>query len=446
MRLLPRSAFGKTVFLIGFLLLINQLVSYFLVAVYVIQPSLQQTNHLIAKQIKVVFIDVGHANPTLSAEITERFQQATGIEVYRQHDAMLNGLADATYYQYISDQMSRELGGPAEVRIEQSLSFAFWVRPPQAPDYWVRIPLSGLNETDFKPLQIYILLIGFLSVAGGWWFARQLNRPLQGLQQAALRVGRGDIPEPLPEVGSSEIIAVTRAFNHMAKGIKQLEKDRALLMAGVSHDLRTPLTRIRLASEMMSEADSWIRDGIANDIDDMNAIIDQFIDYIRHHKEESLTEEDLNLLVSEQISAERLQQRKIETELATNLPLVPLRRIAIKRVLTNLIENAFKYSDGAIEVRTGFEKGSQRVYVQVRDHGPGIPENQMAQMFEPFTQGDSARGSAGSGLGLAIIKKIVDMHRGEVTLHNHAYGGLVATVYLPLKNKTEAAAKTKKAG
>ncbi|WP_333797101.1 two-component system sensor histidine kinase EnvZ [Rheinheimera sp.] len=446
MRLLPRSAFGKTVFLIGFLLLINQLVSYFLVAVYVIQPSLQQTNHLIAKQIKVVFIDVGHANPTLSAEITERFQQATGIEVYRQHDAMLNGLADATYYQYISDQMSRELGGPAEVRIEQSLSFAFWVRPPQAPDYWVRIPLSGLNETDFKPLQIYILLIGFLSVAGGWWFARQLNRPLQGLQQAALRVGRGDIPEPLPEVGSSEIIAVTRAFNHMAKGIKQLEKDRALLMAGVSHDLRTPLTRIRLASEMMSEADSWIRDGIANDIDDMNAIIDQFIDYIRHHKEEALSEEDLNLLVNEQISAERLQQRDIQTELAANLPLVPLRRIAIKRVLTNLIENAFKYSDGAIEVRTGFEKGSQRVYVQVRDHGPGIPESQMAQMFEPFTQGDSARGSAGSGLGLAIIKKIVDMHRGEVTLHNHAYGGLVATVYLPLKNKTEAAGKTKKTG
>lgn len=439
MSLLPRSAFGKTVFLIGFLLLINQLVSYFLVAVYVIQPSLQQTNHLIAKQIKVVFIDVGHKNATLSAEITERFQQATGIDVYRESEAMRHGLADATYYQYISDEMSRELGGPAEVRIEQSLSFAFWVRPPQAPDYWVRIPLSGLNETDFKPLQIYILLIGFLSVAGGWWFARQLNRPLQGLQQAALRVGRGDIPEPLPEVGSSEIIAVTRAFNHMAKGIKQLEKDRALLMAGVSHDLRTPLTRIRLASEMMSEADSWIRDGIANDIDDMNAIIDQFIDYIRHHKEESLTEEDLNLLVSEQISAERLQQRDIQTELAAHLPLVPLRRIAIKRVLTNLIENAFKYSDGAIDVRTGFEKGSQRVYVQVRDHGPGIPEHQMAQMFEPFTQGDSARGSAGSGLGLAIIKKIVDMHRGEITLHNHAFGGLVATVYLPLKNKTGSA-------
>jgi two-component system osmolarity sensor histidine kinase EnvZ len=242
-------------------------------------------------------------------------------------------------------------------------------------------------------------------------------------------------------VGSSELIAVTRAFNHMAKGIKQLEKDRALLMAGVSHDLRTPLTRIRLASEMMSEPDSWIRDGIASDIEDMNAIIDQFIDYIRHHKEEMPSEEDLNNLVLEQVGAERLQQRQIQTELASYLPQVPLRRIAIKRVLTNLLENAFKYSEGLIEVSTGYEKASQRVYLQVRDHGPGIPEAEMAQMFEPFTQGDTARGSAGSGLGLAIIKKIVDMHHGEITLHNHAFGGLVATVYLPLKPRTVAKSK-----
>ena len=436
MRILPQSAFGKTVFLIGFLLLINQLVSYFLVAVYVIQPSLQQTNHLIAKQIKVIFIDVGQQDRQFSEELTKRFQQATGIEVYSLAAAGQFGLDNSIYYQYFSDEMSRELGGPAEVRIEQDESFSFWVRPPQAPDYWIKIPLNGLNETDFSPLQIYILLIGFLSVAGGWWFARHLNRPLQSLQQAALRVGRGDIPDPLPEVGSTEIISVTRAFNHMASGIRQLEKDRALLMAGVSHDLRTPLTRIRLASEMVSEQDNWIRDGIVNDIEDMNAIIDQFIDYIRHHKEEALLEEDLNQLVSEQVGAERLQQRQIETDLAAHLPLVPMRRIAMKRVLTNLIENAMKYSEGPIEIHTGFEKGSKRLYVQVRDHGPGIPEQQMAKMFEPFTQGDSARGSAGSGLGLAIIKKIVDMHRGEITLHNHAFGGLVATVFLPLKPKT----------
>lgn len=432
MAVLPRSAFGKTVFLIGFLLLINQLVSYFLVAVYVIQPSLQQINHLIAKQIKVVFIDVGKPGERLPTELIVKFREATGIEVYSEAQALANGLDQAIYYPFFSDQMSRELGGHTEVRIEQDNLFAFWVRPPQAPQFWIKVPLTGLNETDFSPLQIYILLIGFLSVAGGWWFARQLNRPLQSLQQAALRVGRGDIPEPLPEEGSTEVIAVTRAFNHMANGIRQLEKDRALLMAGVSHDLRTPLTRIRLASEMMSEEDSWIRDGIANDIDDMNAIIDQFIDYIRHHKDEDLAMTDLNELVQEQVSADRVQQREMQTYLAARLPLVPMRLIAIKRVLANLIQNAIKYSDGPIEIRTGFEKASQRIYLEIRDHGPGIPEEQMARMFEPFTQGDTARGSAGSGLGLAIIKKIVDMHEGEVTLHNHSQGGLVATVLLPL--------------
>ncbi|MDX5405955.1 MAG: two-component system sensor histidine kinase EnvZ [Chromatiaceae bacterium] len=434
MRLLPRSAFGQTVFLIGLLLLINQLVSYLSVAFYVIKPTTQQINHLIAKQIKVVFIDVGHDQSVLSEELTSRFQQATGIEVYNEQQALRHGLAQASYYGYFSDLMSRELGGPAEVRVAQGDTYAFWVRPPQAPQYWVKVPLTGLDETDFSPLTFYLLMIGVLSVGGGWLFARQLNRPLKSLQQAALQVGRGEFPPPLPEhKGSTEIIAVTKAFNYMARGIRQLEQDRALLMAGVSHDLRTPLTRIRLASEMMHEQDSWIRDGIINDIEDMNAIIDQFIDYLRHHKEEPGQKENLNTLVQELVQAEHLQQRHISTHLASDLPDITLRRIAIKRLLNNLLENALRYSEGDIEISTGFERNRKRVYLQIRDHGPGIPEYQMKAMFEPFTQGDIARGSGGSGLGLAIIKKIVDMHHGDITLHNHAFGGLVVTVYLPMK-------------
>lgn len=432
MRLLPRSAFGQTVFLIGLLLLINQLVSYLSVAFYVIKPTTQQINHLIAKQIKVVFIDVGHTQSVLSTELTARFQRATGIEVYTEQQALHQGLEQAIYYGYFSDLMSRELGGPAEVRVAQGDTYAFWVRPPQAPHYWVKVPLTGLDETDFSPLTFYLLMIGVLSVGGGWLFARQLNRPLKSLQQAALQVGRGEFPPPLAEhKGSTEVIAVTKAFNYMARGIRQLEQDRALLMAGVSHDLRTPLTRIRLASEMMQEPDNWIREGIINDIDDMNAIIDQFIDYLRHHKEEPGQKENLNTLVRELVQAEHLQQRRIITELADDLPDVMLRRIAIKRLLNNLLENALRYSDGDIEISTGFERNRKRVYLQIRDHGPGIPEDQMKAMFEPFTQGDIARGSGGSGLGLAIIKKIVDMHHGDITLHNHAYGGLVVTVYLP---------------
>ena len=207
----------------------------------------------------------------------------------------------------------------------------------------------------------------------------------------------------------------------------------ALLMAGVSHDLRTPLTRIRLASEMMSEQDNWIREGIINDIEDMNAIIDQFIDYLRHHKEEPGQKENLNTLVQELVQSEHLQQRHIHVQLAEPMPAILLRRIAIKRLLNNLLENALRYSDGDIEISTGIERNRKRVYLQMRDHGPGIPDYQMKSMFEPFTQGDRARGSGGSGLGLAIIKKIVDMHHGDVTLHNHPEGGLVVMVYLPIR-------------
>lgn len=433
MRIVPRSAFGQTVFLIALLLLINQLVSYLSVALYVIKPSTQQITHLVAKQVKVVLIDPANLELVLDKPINQRLQQVTGIEIIAEKAAMEQGLAEARYYGYFSDLMSNELGSAAEVRVGQGDSYAFWIKLASSPNYWVKVPLTGLDETDFSPLTFYLLLIGILSVGGAWLFARQLNRPLKSLQQAALKVGRGEFPQPLTEQkGSTEVIAVTKAFNYMAKGIKQLEQDRALLMAGVSHDLRTPLTRIRLASEMMQEQDSWVRDGIINDIEDMNAIIDQFIDYLRHHKEEPTEKENINNLIRELVQAESVQQRSISTDLATDLPDIYVRRIAIKRLLNNLLENALRYSEGAIEISSGFERKKKRLYIQVRDYGPGIPEASIQNMFEPFTQGDEARGSSGSGLGLAIIKKIVDMHQGEIELYNHKVQGLVVRVYLPV--------------
>lgn len=433
MRLLPRSAFGQTVFLIGILLLINQLVSYFSVAFYVIKPSTQQISHLIARQVKLV---LPQASLSLAeqAVVSAHVKQITGTQLLTESEALSAGLTNASFYSYFSQQMSQELQLDAEVRIAQTDNFVFWVRASSAPDYWVRVPLAGLEETSFPLLTFYLLMIGVLSVIGGWLLARHLNRPLQSLQQAAIQVGRGEFPPPLSEnTIATEMTAVTKAFNYMASGIRQLEQDRALLMAGVSHDLRTPLTRIRLASEMMAEPDSWIREGIINDIEDMNAIIDQFIDYLRHHKQEELQQLNINDLINETVQAEQVQQRELITRLDPQLPLISCRRIAMKRVLNNVLENALRYSDGALEISSGYERNQKRIYIEVRDHGPGIPEHKMQAMFTPFVQGDEARGSGGSGLGLAIIKKIVDTHQGEIRLHNHAYGGLVVTLWLPIK-------------
>lgn len=431
MKLFPRSGFAQTVLLIGFLLLINQIVSYISVALYVIPPFTQQIDHLVAKQVKVVFMDLGD-NQEISQYVEDRFYEATGIEVLDPLEAQSAGLDDAVMYPSWSQHMSEELGGPAEVRLSQDDTFFIWVNAPQAPHYWVRIPLSGLNETNFFPLIFYLLMIGVLSVAGSWLFVRQLNRPLKALEYAAEEVGQGEFPEPLKEQGSSEIMAVTRAFNQMSRGIKQLEDDRGLLTAGISHDLRTPLTRIRLATEMMSPDEDYLKEGIINDIEDMNAILDQFINYVRQDRQETLEMANLNQLVHEVVTAEQTHGRNIHFN-ERALPLLPFRYLAIKRALTNLIENAIRYSDGDIWIETGQDKRLGQVYFSVEDRGPGIPDKDIEHLFQPFVQGDKARGSGGSGLGLAIIKRIVDMHMGRILLSNANPNGLKAQVWLPVK-------------
>ncbi len=431
MKLLPRSAFGQTVMLIGLLLLVNQVVSYISIALYVIQPSAQQINELLAKQVRVVFIDVKGAE--LTPAMAEAFHRETGIGVYSEPVAMQLGLENARYYPYRSEQMSLLLGGPAEVRISQGEEYLFWIRPPQAPMLWVKIPLSGLEDANFTPLVLFLVFIGMLSVAGGWLFVRQLNRPLKALEQAALKVAKGEFPEPLKEKGTSEVMSVTQAFNRMSRSIKQLEQDRKLLMAGISHDLRTPLTRIRLATELMVEEDDYLKQGIEQDIDDMNAIIDQFIDYIRFENCNQLEMADINTIIADTVQAEKLSGRQIIFN-AGDCPLVRVRVVAMKRVIANLLQNALRYSPGDIEVSSGVTSDKTAVYFTVADHGKGIPEEQMEHLFQPFTQGDQARGTEGSGLGLAIIKRIVETHGGHIVLTNRPEGGLAATVYLPIKN------------
>ena len=432
MKLLPKSAFSQTVFLIGSLLLINQIVSLLSVIFYVIDPNYQQLNNLLARQVKVLFISDEKGIP-IPKELSREFIQATKIKVYSQRDAEMNGLNEAELFPYFSSQMSKQLGGEAEVRIYQGQESFFWVRPPQAPEYWVKMPLDGFEQKNISPLTIWLVAIGVLSVAGGWVFVRQLNRPLKALQLAAKEVGRGEFPEQLKEQGSTELVAVTRAFNQMSAGIKQLEKDRNLLMAGVSHDLRTPLTRIRLATEMMGPNEDYLKEGIVNDIEDMNMIIDQFIAFIRHHKEEALVATDINNLVNDVVEAEQQSKdRSFITDLDKSIPMLMMRPVAIKRVITNLIENALRYSDEGIHIGTAIDVVNQKFSFCVSDQGPGIPEQQIASMFEPFSQGDQARGGEGSGLGLAIIKKIIDMHKGDVQLQNKPEGGLKVTVTLPL--------------
>ncbi|RUO69392.1 two-component system sensor histidine kinase EnvZ [Idiomarina ramblicola] len=431
MKLFPKSAFARTVALLALVLLINQLVSYVMVSNYVVRPSIEQINELVAKHIRTMFIPRQHSAET-ERELMSYYTEATGIDVFNDAEAEQQGLGNSTYYGYLSDDMSDMLGGESHVRVAQGQKFYLWVKPPRAPDFWIRVPLESMQQGQFSPLVMYLVLIGLLSVFGGMLFANWLNRPLKALEESARRVGRGEFPEQLPEKGASEIMAVTRAFNQMSRGIRELENDRNLLMAGVSHDLRTPLTRIRLAAEMMPQEDDSLAQGIIEDIDDMNDIIDQFIDYVRLDQQECSSKESLNELIEQTVAnVPDNWTKQFELELG-RLPLVWLRPLSMKRVIINLLENAERYGKHRVVVSSGHDKKQKRVWFRVTDDGPGIPEEQQDKLFEPFTQGDKARGGVGSGLGLAIIKRIVDRHDGDIKLQNRPEGGLCVRIELPL--------------
>jgi two-component system osmolarity sensor histidine kinase EnvZ len=423
MRFFPKSTFSQTIVLIGLLLLINQVVSYLSITHYFISPSYNQINTLVANQVSTLFLS---DLDTLSETEKEKLQKRTGIRFHSPVSAMHAGLSDATYYAFMAKSVSEQLGIETEVRIKTGKQYVVWIRPSTYPNTWISIPLIGIGDEEFSPLTMYFIVIGALSVLGGWLFVRRLNKPLQALQKAAREVGMGNFPKPLPLEGSSEIVSVTRAFNRMSQNIKQLESDRILMTAGISHDLRTPLTRIRLASEMLPNEQDWIKEGIEHDIDDMNGIINQFIDYARQDQAERFETINLNDLIKDLVESRRLEDtHNIKLKLE-ELPFLKLRVVGIKRVLDNLIENAFRYGSKDIEILTHYDPKKLHVFCAVRDFGEGIEDTQIDALFDPFAQGDRARGSQGSGLGLAITKRIIESHGGRMSFLNHKNGGLVA--------------------
>lgn len=433
-----RSSFTQSILLFFSLLIASQIYSYYAVFNYALLPSLQQFNKILAHEISLMLDDT--SNPNVSSEmdalLKRRVLEQLGVTIHS------NDSPEAVEYQHaisldlMSEEMSSELGSPTEVRMALGEeSYILWMKIDSLPGQLLRIPLSELQEEDFAPLFRNSIIMALLIVIGGWLFIRLQNRPLIALEKAAKMVGRGETPPHLPEQGTLEIRSVTRAFNRMSKGIQALEEDRALLMAGISHDIRTPLTRIRLATEMMSPEDSYLAESIISDTEECNQIISQFMDYLKPVNREAFEAVDLNDIASDVASSEGGYEVQIETKLQAGLAPALGNPIAIKRSLSNLVVNALRYGNGWVKVSSGMTADKKLVWLSVEDNGPGIDPSQVNKVFEPFTRGDTARGSEGTGLGLAIVKRIVSQHHGAVSVSNRSQGGLRAQISFPTKQQ-----------
>ena len=336
----------------------------------------------------------------------------------------------------IVDELVSRLGPGTVVAGSVNQEEGLWVGfRIDADHYWILMDKARFTQVGSRTRLIWLITAAGLSLTGAALIARLINRPLKQLSFAASRVRDGDFDASrLDEKAvTSEIREVNIGFNRMAQQLAKIEQDRAVMLAGISHDLRTPLARLRLETEM-SVADKDARDHMAADIDQLDAIIDKFLDYARPDHAE-LKPVLLNDVIEACLYA--VQDRgdmRINLDLAEGL-YVLADEVELARVISNLLENARRYGKtpetGIAVVDINAKSRNEWVLLKVRDHGMGVAPEALPNLIKPFFRGDAARTAAtGAGLGLAIVDKTVQRMGGIFALSNTTSGGLAAHIKL----------------
>ncbi|HEY4801349.1 MAG TPA: ATP-binding protein [Paraburkholderia sp.] len=297
-----------------------------------------------------------------------------------------------------------------------------WVRAPQ-DERWIVLPgqpLRIMRPLDkFLPWVITIFATAVIAALVAAWM---LQKPLRALAQAVGRFGRGQPVPPVPERGPRELRQLTLGFNQMVKEVERTEKDRAVMLAGVAHDLKTPLARLRLRAEMLDE--QKVRDGVVRDVESMAHIVDQFLVFAHDgaDRSEPVEVDDQCERIARNHRTVGGEAITIETRLQAGAEF-RLPAATLERVVSNLLDNAYAY--GAPPVVIESERGAHGFSLTVRDHGKGIPDQDLTQASRPFVRLDPARGGNGhSGLGLAIVERLVRRAGGELAISNGESGGL----------------------
>jgi two-component system osmolarity sensor histidine kinase EnvZ len=397
----PRSAAMRTTVLVVFVVCFSLFMSLWFFWRTLFLPEIQQHARYLAMELEIL------NNPDLrlyhkqqEVDIDDWLRNRVGIE-YVTNPAEYPTVREKLIAEFFTRQIETKLA--KELRIEQAtVYFQFkpspriWIQTPEMNGHWVQEPLKTYAN-----------------------YSNELN--------AANSYSRiGSAPYLDTNHGPLEIRQVNHAFNQMIYTLDQTERERRIMLAGISHDLRTPLTRIRLSAEMMPDED-FLKEGLIYDVEDMDAILDQFISYMRDGSDEEPQDTNVNVLLQELVKQFKPLDIRFTPQ---DIPTIQARSMSLKRLIGNLINNSKRYGSEPIELSAHVEE--DQLLICVADHGEGIPEDQIEALMQPFVRGNSARTIQGSGLGLAIVKRIVDIHHGQLRIHNRPEGGLEAIISLPV--------------
>jgi len=338
--------------------------------------------------------------------------------------------------QHITHEIKSRLGSGTVVAKAVNGVDGFWVGFTIAHDnYWLKTDRSRFAQPTGKTWLVWLLTAAVLSLAGAAGIAGLINQPLKNLASAARRVRTGDFEaSQLDEtVSTHEIRAVNVGFNRMTQKLAKVEQDRAVMLAGISHDLRTPLARLRLEVELSVE-DLQARAHMADDITQIDAIIGKFLDYARPGTM-VLQPVLLNAVMEDSL---RPWRKRTDVQLRVALQeqlVVQADPVELQRVISNLLENAGRYgktpAGDALQLDISARQLGKKVLLRIRDHGPGVPPAQLGQLTTPFFRGESGRTASNStGLGLAIVEQTVARMGGLFELSNANSGGLCTNILL----------------
>lgn len=421
--------------LIAFLLAIGQVASLQIFEYFEREPRAEATALQAVTVVNYTRASLIASQDNLRLALLSELTGKEGVRVYYA-DFMedIEPLPPDPFINMVAEKIKERLGVETIITVNHYGVQGLWVSfNIGQDDFWVVIPKLHVERRFPWQWLGWGALILMLSLAGGYFIALRINRPMHLLMNAANRLRKGEQPEKLPEGSFAELREVNETFNKMADSLAELDAERTLILAGVSHDIRTPLARLRLSVEMLpDEGCGSLKNGMIQDIADMDNIIHQFLDFVKGVEGEPTQMIDINTLLQAVHDRQLRAGRDLVVQLAPTY-FIPIKPLAMQRLLDNLVGNAYAYGKG--QARIAGKVTAEHIVISVFDNGPGIPESHLQKLLRPFERLDTARSNAGgSGLGLAIADRIAKLHHGKLELINRPEGGLEARLSIPIKS------------
>lgn len=435
-RLVPQTLLGRTFLLISLLIFVSGASWFALFSLAEREPRARQLAQLTVSVVNLTNAALIAADPAKRLALLQDLAESEGVHLYpAEADDAVAPLPETYFFAVMKQATTAQLGArtrfASEVNGQPGIWVSFSIDADEDDDYWLMLPAEHARE--FVPWQ----WLGWggatlaLALLVAWLIVSRVTRPLRALAGAARELGSGRFPDPVREAGASELRQLAQTFNRMSEDLQRIAAERTEVLAGISHDLRTPLARLRLESEL-SIADDDAREAVIADIEQMDAIIGQFLDYARGDGDETPAGSDINALVSQVAGRHGRTVEPPRLTLGVLPESVRVRPKALTRAVANLLDNARKYGAAPFAVETRRE--GEEIVIDILDSGPGLPEDQLERLKRPFTRLENARTDAsGTGLGLAIVDRIARLHRGRFELLNRPEGGLIARIRLPMQ-------------